>query len=493
MKKILFIVEQCNPEWPSVPLVAYNLWNELAQVADVHLITHERNKSALEKKPWEHEKNSNYRKIDYIKEPKWASVYYKIVSHFLGSNSSKWPLFHALTYPIYEAFNYAVYNNYSKSIAHGDYDIVHVFTPVLPRYPVKVFRLARSTKNTKSLEKNSKTGSNAKTIFILGPVNGGLPYPNGFNDIRKKEGGNFNFLRKLTLLIPDYKRTYTFADRIYSGSLYTKNFLKMSFPSVNSQIKLFHENGLNHSFFKNYTKYNNTISDKDESNNTYKRQIQQTIPQPVVPLRLLFVGRLVAYKGVHFLLDAVAKYILKKEKEDSQSNYYNDTNANHYKRKVNYVTLTIVGDGPELLNLELQAKNLGIENYVHFIGQQKTQNIAQFYKNADIFVFLSIREFGGAVVLEAMASGLACIVVNYGGIGEYIDDSCGIRIKPLSSDYIVTETVAALIRLDSNPKMISTLGKNAHAKAKIFLWSTKAKWLMKEYENIIHQKGYNKQ
>lgn len=47
--KILLVIEQCNPDWSSVPLVAYRFYEQISQLVNVHLVTHERNKSALNK------------------------------------------------------------------------------------------------------------------------------------------------------------------------------------------------------------------------------------------------------------------------------------------------------------------------------------------------------------------------------------------------------------------------------------------------------------
>ncbi len=59
--KVLFIIEQCNPEWASVPLVGYNFYRGIRKRADVTLGTHIRNKAALEKVRNDH-------RICYIEE-----------------------------------------------------------------------------------------------------------------------------------------------------------------------------------------------------------------------------------------------------------------------------------------------------------------------------------------------------------------------------------------------------------------------------------------
>ncbi|MCR6652541.1 MAG: hypothetical protein NVV73_14095 [Cellvibrionaceae bacterium] len=46
---MLLIMEQCNPDWASVPLVGYRIYQSLAKIADVTLVTHDRNRAALQK------------------------------------------------------------------------------------------------------------------------------------------------------------------------------------------------------------------------------------------------------------------------------------------------------------------------------------------------------------------------------------------------------------------------------------------------------------
>jgi hypothetical protein len=59
--KVLLIVEQCNREWASVPVEGYNYFRGINNLVDATLVTHIRNKPALEKHP-EYEKKSTLRK-----------------------------------------------------------------------------------------------------------------------------------------------------------------------------------------------------------------------------------------------------------------------------------------------------------------------------------------------------------------------------------------------------------------------------------------------
>ena len=70
--------------------------------------------------------------------------------------------------------------------------------------------------------------------------------------------------------------------------------------------------------------------------------------------------------------------------------------------------------------MENRVKKLNLGEIVSFAGWVNQQETLDYYRKADIFCFPSVREFGEAVVIEAMACGLPCIVANNGGIGEYV-------------------------------------------------------------------------
>ncbi|MFM7471070.1 MAG: glycosyltransferase [Nodosilinea sp.] len=77
-----------------------------------------------------------------------------------------------------------------------------------------------------------------------------------------------------------------------------------------------------------------------------------------------------------------------------------------------------------------------------------------------------MREFGGAVVLEAMASGLPCIVVNNGGIGEYVTEKTGFRIDPISRDFVVQELKISIEKLVCDQTLRHNMSLQAVQRAK---------------------------
>lgn len=419
--KVLLIVEQCNPDWSSVPLVAYNFFKEISQLVDVTLVTHERNRKALEK-------HSEPKNIVYMPEKAFIKAYHNVVAKISYKGKVIWPLYHTLSYPVYAEFNHNVYEKFKNQILSGEYDVVHAMTPMMPRYPVKTVKACKHTP------------------FLLGPVNGGVPFPEGFRETARKEYANLNFLRAVgRALLPGYVETYKKADRILAGSTYTLNLLKEMFAIPANKISLFYENGIAKDFFA-----------------------EKKIPQNTSKINLLFVGRLVPYKGADMVIEAVSLL----EPAIQQK-----------------IQLTIVGDGSEKSNLEKMVQELNLGNSVKLAGWVSQQETREYYSKADIFCFPSIREFGGAVVLEAMACGVPCIVANNGGIAEYVTEETGFKIEPLSRDYLTQELTNKIKTLVEDDKLRQTMSEKSIERVREFEWEQKAKKIVEIYEEMLLEKG----
>jgi len=103
----------------------------------------------------------------------------------------------------------------------------------------------------------------------------------------------------------------------------------------------------------------------------------------------IFVGRLIEHKRVDVLLKAFQVFLEKFPAE----------------------ILSIVGDGPQLVELKQLANELGILESVHFYGYVESKNdVLSLVKNSRIFVSASVREGYGIAVAEALALGLSAIV-----------------------------------------------------------------------------------
>ncbi|MGQ9920296.1 MAG: glycosyltransferase family 4 protein [Desulfobacca sp.] len=419
-RRVLLIIEQCNPEWASVPLVGYEFFNGISALADVTLVTHQRNQQALEKV-------RGQEKIVYIQESAASAAFYRQVAKISSRGGVNWPLHHALSYPLYAEFNRGVYQAMAPAVQRGDFDLVHALTPMIPRYPYKIIRACQNTP------------------FILGPVNGGVPFPKNFRDVAWKEFAHYNFLRLFTHLIPGYAATYRRADYVLAGSRYTLAYLQRTFHLSAHRVELLPENGLSADFFQEP-----------------QRETRQG------PVQLLFVGRLVPYKGADILLDALARLP-----------------AAH----CGQIELTVVGDGPERQPLTEQVQRLGLTAAVRFVGWVAQKQTREYYAQADLFCFPSIREFGGAVVLEAMASGLPCLVADHGGVAEYVTSECGVKIAPRNREYLVAQLAAHIDTLSRDRDRRLAMGVRAQERARQFTWEAKACQVAIIYEKVLQRRG----
>ncbi|UTW44874.1 glycosyltransferase family 4 protein [bacterium SCSIO 12696] len=421
--KVLLIVEQCNPDWFSAPLVGYRLYESIRQHVDVTLVTHERNREALEKAC----PDAN---VFFIKESRLISAYERIVKRISTIRDRIiWPIYNSFGYFIYGDFDNKVYRTFKRDIEKGKYDVVHSLTPVMPRYPVKIAKVCD------------------ETPFVIGPVNGGVPFPKGFKKVASQEFAYFNFIRIFgRFLIPGYKRTYKKARYVLSGSSYTKGLVERTFDLNPKKVGLFFENGVTEEFLSQGRK------------NLSERSFN---PERVT---LIFVGRLVPYKGADMLLEAVGQL-------DSA-----------VKEKIN---LLIVGDGPEMPKLREMVKELGLEEFVELCGWVSQSQTLDYYRRSDIFCFPSVREFGGAVVLEAMANALPCIVVNNGGIGEFVNEKVGFKVEPKSREYVISETAASIEVLVRDAEMRLSMSREAMRYAEDQSWNKKSRFVADVYKSVV--------
>ena len=125
--------------------------------------------------------------------------------------------------------------------------------------------------------------------------------------------------------------------------------------------------------------------------------------------------------------------------------------------------LFMIGDGPERLKAEQLCRKLGIAKHVRFLGKLKV--IEKFLCIADVFVLPSKTESFGLVALEAMASKVAVISTNSGGLPEVnIDGKTGY----LSAVGDVNKMANDTIHLLKDADKLNQFKNNALAHAKTF-------------------------
>ena len=118
---------------------------------------------------------------------------------------------------------------------------------------------------------------------------------------------------------------------------------------------------------------------------------------------ILYVGRLAAEKNVTLALCAFESI----------------------RRRMPTARMVVVGDGPQRSKLQAQYPD------VRFVGTQRGQTLAVHYASADLFLFPSLTDTFGNVVLEALASGLPIVAFDMAAAAEYVDDcDSGLLVRP---------------------------------------------------------------
>lgn len=181
------------------------------------------------------------------------------------------------------------------------------------------------------------------------------------------------------------------------------------------------------------------------------------------PLNVLWIGELEPHKAPYLLVDA-AKYI----------------NTN--------IEISLIGDGKLKRCLIEKAKRINVISKINFIGKIDHKVIWDYYQLAEIFVFTSMRDTSGNVVLEAMSQGLPIIAFDHQGMHDILNNECAIKIPVSNYTKMVKDLASAIDELASNVELRKIKGKESLQRIKdYYLWENKAKIMVKIYEQIINE------
>lgn len=415
--RVLVLADACNPEWHSLPALAYNYICHLTRYVDVVLVTQIRNKPNIDKV------GLNNAEIVYLDTEAIAAPIYKLASFVSGDPNKAMTLKVAFDYPSYLAFEWAVWQHFKQDLRQGRFDIVHRVSPMSPTIP-------------------SPIASWTPVPFVIGPLLGGLAWPPQFKQEMHREREWMNYLRAMHRLMPFYQATYRRAAAVLAAYDHTISDLP---PSASGRIINFSEGGVDPDQFP--------LPD---------RHIQEK-------KTILFVGRLVPFKLPEVVVHSfAASPILRQHK------------------------LVIVGDGPERPRLEQMVQEHHLSDCVEFKGTIPQSEVGELMRQSEIFAFPSIREQGGGVLTLAAMSGMACVVVNYGGPASRIPEGCGVRVPLGTLPEIKERFTTELESLVQRPDQILKFGQAARDYTIAnYAWDAKAKRTLNIYQAILDQQPEN--
>ncbi len=82
----------------------------------------------------------------------------------------------------------------------------------------------------------------------------------------------------------------------------------------------------------------------------------------------------------------------------------------------------------------------------------------QLYASADLFVFTSLRDTSGTVVLEALSRGLPVICLDHQGVRDLITPECGIKVPVTRPSEVIAGLAEAITKLARDPDRREQLG-----------------------------------
>jgi glycosyltransferase involved in cell wall biosynthesis len=412
--RVLLAAYQCGPGMGSVSQIGWEWYSRLASRVPVTLVTHTRNRAALEAAGAPLRDSE----IIYIDTEWFAGPVYRTASSMFPNSQHSVFLLSSMDFYVYD--RYALRELQHRSKQGQSWDVVHAVTPVSPVATTVLHRLGLP--------------------LIIGPLNGGLRTPSNFPEFMRQDSAWLYPLRNLGRI----------ADAI-TGSSRNAEVILTATRATREAVPARHRDKCRHML-------ENGV-DLDE----FEPRPWPPPPRDRGILNVVFVGRLIPAKAVPLLLRAVRKV-----------------------RSYFPVHLDVVGDGPMESAWTTESRALGIEDAVAFVGARPLNEVPAFIADAHVFCLPSVRESGGAVILEAMAVARPVIAVAYGGPAELVDDEIGRPISPDGSDTVVTQIAAGLQDVIDNPERWRARGLEGRRRAEqLHGWDAKIGQAIEIYESVV--------
>jgi glycosyltransferase involved in cell wall biosynthesis len=382
--RILVLGPYCDPESVSMPYVTYSHAAALAQLHDVTLVV----QSSVED-PVRRAK-APFRSIEVVRMPLIERIYAWSLRRIFKYNFTSQALT-AFGYPFVLIFESRAWRQLRHRIFAGEFDVVLRVLPMTAVLPSPFAFFLRK----------------GPIPFVIGPINGGLPYVQGFSQASNEKQWISN-LRNLYRFLPFARSTYRNAAAIIAASSQTY----AEFAVYRDKLFFVPEPGIARSLC-----YSDSRS-----------------PEAGAKLDLIFVGGLIPCKACDLALHAAAPLL-----------------------RGDLARFTVVGDGPERNRLEQLARSLGIEKAVSFCGWVSHSEVLKRLRSADVMVFPSVRDFGAGVVFEALAMGAVPVVADFGGPGDIVHPEVGYKVPLTNESEFVSQMEAILTELAGNRELLNRL------------------------------------
>ena len=293
--RILLLARDASPESICGPLIGYSQAQALAQLHDVTIVVRSFREEALRRR------QGAIHSVQVVRMPRLERFQSWVERQVFKSNYNSYYL-QALRCAFWVAFEWQAWRQMRARVMAGEFDVVLRLLPVEEHVPSPFAFFLRK----------------GPVPFVIGPVNGGLPWPPGFSQAKRQKHW-ISGIRNLYRFLPFARSTYRRAAAIIAGSSQTY----AEFAAHHEKLFFLPENGVDRSLCSG------TV-----------RNLQRD-----GRLGLIFIGGLIPIKACDLALRGAAPLL-----------------------RSDLASFTVVGDGPERNRLEKLARSLGIEKAVSFCG-----------------------------------------------------------------------------------------------------------------------------
>jgi glycosyltransferase involved in cell wall biosynthesis len=151
--------------------------------------------------------------------------------------------------------------------------------------------------------------------------------------------------------------------------------------------------------------------------------------------------------------------------------------------------LRIVGDGPQRKQWRNICRRLGIEQHCKWMGSLSYDQAMKQYEWADIFVFTSLRDSMGTVVLEALSCGIPVICLDHSGSHDVVTNDCGVKIPVTTADEVILRLRDVIISISHDRTKLEALRRKAIERAREYLWSRNGEQMAEIYDQVLKSKN----
>jgi glycosyltransferase involved in cell wall biosynthesis len=414
--KVAIVADNASKEMGGEAIIPYHYYRVMrSRGIDVWLIVHERVREELEAIfPGDKDK------MVFIKDLSIQKWYWKLLGDRLPHRLNTI----LVAYPIDLVNQFRQRRIIKELVKNVGINIVHQPTPVSPKLASMIFGVGASV--------------------VIGPMNGGMTYP---PDLLNKGG----FLEKVVL----------------GFGRYFSNLTNVLIPGKRSARVLLVANERTYQALPNTVSHNIIHLVENGVDTSLWRERQRQPESEIKTPKFIFIGRLVDWKGVDLLLEAMKKVLGKRSAE-----------------------LCIIGDGNNRKQLEALSETLRISRSVSFLGYKTQDECADELGNSTALVLPSLYECGGAVVLEAMCSSRPVIATKWGGPVDYLTEDCGILVEPKSRPALVAGIANAMLLLADNPSLCRKMGERGRLRViDKFDWEKKLDQVLMVYNLILSSEG----